>query len=57
MNEYRTHKCNELGLDNIDNSVKLSGWSTEKETMGGFFLLIYEIDMVKLKLYLMRKIV
>ena len=39
MNEYRTHKCNELGLDNIDNSVKLSGWVHRKRDHGGLLFI------------------
>ncbi|MEE3165115.1 MAG: aspartate--tRNA ligase [Pseudomonadota bacterium] len=39
MNEYRTHKCNELGLDNVDNSVKLSGWVHRKRDHGGLLFI------------------
>ena len=39
MNEYRTHKCNELGLDSIDNSVKLSGWVHRKRDHGGLLFI------------------
>ena len=39
MNEYRTHKCNELGLDNVNKSVKLSGWVHRKRDHGGLLFI------------------
>ena len=39
MNEYRTHKCNELGLDNVNKSVKLSGWIHRKRDHGGLLFI------------------
>ena len=31
MHKYRTHKCNELGIQNVNETVKLSGWIHRKK--------------------------
>ena len=35
MNHYRTHKCNELKISDVDKSVNLSGWVNRKRDHGG----------------------
>ena len=32
---YRTHKCNELNISNINNTVSLAGWVQKKRDKGG----------------------
>ncbi len=39
MHQYRTHNCNELRVDNIDNSVRLSGWVHRKRDHGGLLFI------------------
>ena len=34
MHKYRTHKCNELGIQNVNETVKLSGWVHRKRDHG-----------------------
>ena len=34
MHKYRTHKCNELRIENVNNQVKLSGWVHRKRDHG-----------------------
>ena len=34
MHKYRTHKCNELGIQNVNETVKLSGWIHRKRDHG-----------------------
>src|SRR5210317_682187 len=34
MHKYRTHKCNELGIQNVNEDVKLSGWVHRKRDHG-----------------------
>ena len=34
MHKYRTHKCNELRIENVKDSVKLSGWVHRKRDHG-----------------------
>ncbi len=34
MHKYRTHKCNELRIDNVNDQVKLSGWVHRKRDHG-----------------------
>ena len=34
MHKYRTHKCHELRIENVQNSVKLSGWVHRKRDHG-----------------------
>ena len=34
MHKYRTHKCNELGIQNVNENVKLSGWVHRKRDHG-----------------------
>ncbi len=35
MNNYRTHNCNELGLKNVGETVKLAGWVQTIRNLGG----------------------
>lgn len=39
MHPYRTHNCSELNKDNIDESVKLSGWIHRKRDHGGLLFI------------------
>ena len=39
MNEYRSHKCNELTIKNVDNEVYLSGWVNRKRDHGGLLFI------------------
>ena len=39
MNKYRSHKCNELTIDNVDNEVYLSGWVNRKRDHGGLLFI------------------
>ena len=39
MHQYRTHNCNELRADNIDNTIKLSGWVHRKRDHGGLLFI------------------
>ena len=34
MHKYRTHKCHELRIENVQDSVKLSGWVHRKRDHG-----------------------
>ena len=34
MHKYRTHKCNELSIENVNEQVKLSGWVHRKRDHG-----------------------
>ena len=34
MYKYRTHKCNELRIENVNDQVKLSGWVHRKRDHG-----------------------
>ena len=34
MHKYRTHKCNELRIENVNDQVKLSGWVHRKRDHG-----------------------
>ena len=34
MHKYRTHKCNELRIENVNDQVKLSGWVNRKRDHG-----------------------
>ncbi len=34
MHKYRTHKCNELSIENVEDQVKLSGWVHRKRDHG-----------------------
>ena len=34
MHKYRTHKCHELRIENVEDSVKLSGWVHRKRDHG-----------------------
>ena len=39
MNKYRSHKCNELTIENVDNEVYLSGWVNRKRDHGGLLFI------------------
>ncbi|MDO5556209.1 MAG: amino acid--tRNA ligase-related protein [Clostridia bacterium] len=39
MNEYRTHKCNELTLKNVGEKVKIAGWIQTVRDLGGLLFL------------------
>ena len=39
MNQYRTHKCNELKISDVDKSVNLSGWVNRKRDHGGLLFI------------------
>ncbi|MDC0185040.1 aspartate--tRNA ligase [Rhodobiaceae bacterium] len=39
MNEYRSHKCNELTIKDIDSEVYLSGWVNRKRDHGGLLFI------------------
>ncbi len=39
MNEYRTHNCNEIGLDDVGKKVKISGWVQTIRDLGGLVFL------------------
>ena len=39
MNEYRSHKCNELKIKDVDSEVYLSGWVNRKRDHGGLLFI------------------
>jgi aspartyl-tRNA synthetase len=39
MNEYRSHKCNELSINDVDSDVYLSGWVNRKRDHGGLLFI------------------
>ena len=39
MNEYRTHNCGELRLENVNQTVKLSGWIQKIRNLGGMIFI------------------
>ena len=39
MNEYRSHKCNELEIKDVDSEVYLSGWVNRKRDHGGLLFI------------------
>ena len=39
MHKYRTHKCHELRIENVQDSVKLSGWVHRKRDHGQFIFI------------------
>ena len=39
MNHYRTHKCNELKISDVDKIVNLSGWVNRKRDHGGLLFI------------------
>ena len=39
MNKYRTHNCSELSVDEIDKTVKLSGWLHRKRDHGNLLFI------------------
>ena len=39
MNKYRSHNCNELNVNNIDNIVSISGWINRKRDHGNLLFL------------------
>ena len=34
MNKYRSHNCNELKIENVDDKVSLAGWINKKRDHG-----------------------
>ena len=43
MHKYRTHKCNELRIENVNDQVKLSGWVHRKRDHGQLILSLIHI--------------
>jgi len=39
LNKYRTHKCNELGIEEVDKKVSLSGWINKKRDHGNLLFI------------------
>ena len=39
MNNYRSHNCGELSLDNVDHTVDVAGWINKKRDHGGLLFL------------------
>ncbi len=39
MNKYRTHKCNELGKEDVDKKISLSGWINKKRDHGNLLFI------------------
>ena len=39
MNEYRTHNCNEITLEDVGKQVKISGWVQTIRDLGGLVFL------------------
>ncbi len=39
MNKYRTHKCNELRKEHVDNKISLSGWVNKKRDHGNLLFI------------------
>ena len=39
MNEYRTHNCNQITLDDVGKKVKISGWIETIRDLGGLVFL------------------
>ncbi len=39
MNHYRTHKCSELRISDVDKNVNLSGWVNRKRDHGGLLFI------------------
>ena len=39
MNEYRTHNCNEISLDDVGKKVKIAGWVQTIRDLGGLVFL------------------
>ena len=39
MNEYRTHNCNEIGLDDVGKKVRIAGWVETIRDLGGLVFL------------------
>ena len=39
MNDYRTHKCDEISLSDIGKKVKISGWVQTIRDLGGLVFL------------------
>ncbi|MFL2679344.1 MAG: aspartate--tRNA ligase [Alphaproteobacteria bacterium] len=39
MNNYRSHNCGELTLDNVDHTVDVAGWINKKRDHGGLLFL------------------
>ena len=39
MNRYRTHKCNELRIDDVTKKVSLSGWINKKRDHGNLLFI------------------
>ena len=39
MNKFRSHNCNELRLENVNNDVVLSGWINKKRDHGNLLFI------------------
>ena len=39
MNEYKTHTCNEIGLEDVGKQVKIAGWVQTIRDFGGLVFL------------------
>jgi aspartyl-tRNA synthetase len=39
MNKYRSHHCNEISVNNIDETVSISGWINRKRDHGNLLFL------------------
>jgi len=39
MNNYRSHNCGELSLDNVDHTVDVAGWINKKRDHGGLLFI------------------
>ena len=47
MNEYRTHNCGELRIENVGQKVKLAGWVQKIRNLGKMQF----IDLMNLALH------